>query len=138
MALTARTLYPGEAAGALLVLDEPLSFWGGVDPVHGHVTNPRHPQHGASVAGRVLAIPRLVGSSSSSAVLLELIRVGRAPAALVLGAVDAILVVGCLAGRELGYACPPVVTLAPAAFAALPPAASVVRVDAREKAATIG
>ena len=40
----ARTLVPGNAEGRALVLDEPLSFWGGVDPETGDITDVRHPQ----------------------------------------------------------------------------------------------
>ena len=120
MALIADTLFPGRAEGPLLRLDEPLSFWGGVDPDSGRVIDARHPQHGADLGGTVLAVARTIGSSSSSAVLLELIRNGHAPAALILGTVDAILIVGCLAGRELGYPCPPVLRLDPHRIAALP------------------
>jgi predicted aconitase with swiveling domain len=104
-------LFPGEAEGALFVLTAPLSFWGGVSAVTGAIVDARHPQHGANVAGRILVLPEPIGSSSSSAVLLELIRVGRAPSGIVLGRADAILVVGCLAARELGWRAPPVLVV---------------------------
>jgi predicted aconitase with swiveling domain len=104
-------LFPGDAEGALLALTAPLSFWGGVSPATGTIVDPRHPQRGASIAERILVVPEPIGSSSSSAVLLELIRVGRAPAGLVLGRADAILVVGCLAARELGWLAPPVLLM---------------------------
>lgn len=101
--------FPGSAEGDILKLAAPLSFWGGVSWETGAITNVRHPQCGAVVTGRVLVVPEPVGSSSSAAVLLELIRAGRAPAAIVLGRPDAILVVGCLVAREMGWAPPPVV-----------------------------
>ncbi len=101
--------FPGDAEGEVLVLSAPLSFWGGVSWETGAITNVRHPQVGEIVSGRVLVIPEPVGSSSSSAVLLELIRGGRAPAAIVLGRPDAILVVACLVAREMGWNAPPVV-----------------------------
>ena len=78
----ARTLVPGTAEGPALVLDEPLSFWGGVDPETGDITDVRHPQHGASVTGRILVMPSGRGSSSSSSVLAESIRAGTAPAGI--------------------------------------------------------
>lgn len=102
-----RVLYPGSAEGELLRLEAPLSFWGGVDPASGTIIAAQHPQRGVSIAGKILAIPIAIGSSSSSSVMLELIRAGCAPAAVLMGSVDAILIVGCLVGRELGYACPP-------------------------------
>ena len=50
-AFGAATLVHGAAAGAPLLLDEPLSFWGGLDPVLGAIIDRRHPQAGANVAG---------------------------------------------------------------------------------------
>ena len=40
-----RVLIEGEGAGPLLRLTAPLSFWGGVDPKTGRVSDPRHPQN---------------------------------------------------------------------------------------------
>lgn len=101
-------LFPGEAEGEVLLLAAPLSFWGGVSWESGKIINARHPQLGEIVTGRILVVPEPVGSSSSSAVLLELIRAGRAPAAIVLGRPDAILVVACLVAREMGWPAPPI------------------------------
>jgi uncharacterized protein len=107
----ARTLVPGTAEGRALVLDEPLSFWGGVDPETGDITDVRHPQHGASVTGRILVMPSGRGSSSSSSVLAESIRAGTAPAAIVLGEADPILALGAIVARELfGTTIPVIVT----------------------------
>ena len=99
-----RVLIGGEATGPLLSLTHPISFWGGVDPVAGVIVDPRHPQHGASIAGKVLSVPAAIGSSSSSAIMLELLREGTAPAAILMGEADAILALGAVVGRELGYA----------------------------------
>jgi predicted aconitase with swiveling domain len=108
MSVEARVLIGGEAEGPLLRLAEPISFWGGVDPASGVITQPRHPDHGRNIAGTVLALPRAIGSSSSSAVLLELIFGGRAPRALLLGEADAILALGVVVAREMGYGSIPV------------------------------
>lgn len=104
-----RVLVPGEGAGPLLRLRAPISFWGGVDPVTGRVADPRHPDHGRRLAGSVLLVPEAIGSSSSSAIMLELIRHGVAPAAVLMGRADAILALGVVVARELGYAPVPVV-----------------------------
>ena len=109
-------LFAGAGSGELLKLDEPLSFWGGVDPASGRITQVRHPQCGVSVAGRMLALPGTIGSSSSSAVMLELIRGGNAPAGLVLAEPDAILLLGCIVAREMGWTAPPAVRVAGEAF----------------------
>lgn len=115
-----RVLLDGAARGPLLRLVEPISFWGGVDPASGTLTDPRHPRHGASIAGTVLAFAATRGSSSSSAIMLELLRVGKAPAALLLGEPDAILALGIIVGREMGYPAIPVLALAAADQALLP------------------
>ena len=103
-----RVIVAGAARGELLRLSAPISFWGGVDPVAGLIADPRHPQHGVSIAGRVLAIPSTVGSSSSSAIMLELIREKKAPAALLLGSADAIVALGVVVAGELGLPTVPV------------------------------
>jgi predicted aconitase with swiveling domain len=103
----ATPLVPGRAAGPVLALVEPLSLWGGVDPATGLIVEPRHPDHGRSVAGRILAMPAVRGSSSSSSILAELLRGGIGPLGIVLGEPDEILVVGAVVARELyGVDCP--------------------------------
>ena len=93
--------WPVRLEGEVLVLDEPLSFWGGIDPATGAVIDIRHPQRGANVAGRILVMPSGRGSSSSSSVLAEAIRAGTAPAAIVLAEPDPILALGAIVAREL-------------------------------------
>lgn len=96
-----RTLVGGEVTAPVLVLDEPLSFWGGFDPHDGRVIDRNHPQHGEVLTGRVVVMAASRGSSSSSSVLAEAIRLGTAPAAIVLGEPDAIVALGALAAAEL-------------------------------------
>lgn len=98
-------------SGDALVLTAPISFWGGVDPRSGRITDIRHPQHGECVAGTVLCLPGTIGSSSASAVLLELVSAGKAPAALVLHEADAILLLGLVVAREMGLTTPIAVRL---------------------------
>jgi predicted aconitase with swiveling domain len=108
--LQGRALLGGEAAGTALVLEEPLSLWGGLDPRSGQLCDHHHPQLGATVTGRVLVMPSGRGSSSSSSVLAEAVRLGTAPAAILLAAPDEILLLGALVAEYLyGRACPIVV-----------------------------
>lgn len=108
---------PGK--GEALVLTAPISFWGGVDPKSGRIADVRHPQHGAGIAGKVLFLPRTIGSSSASAVLLELVRAGHAPAAIAMHEPDAILLLGLIVAREMGWRAPIAVQLDKARFAPL-------------------
>ncbi len=103
----------------------PVSFWGSIDPGTGVVSDPRHPDHGASVSDRILAIPGAVGSSSSSAIMLELLRRRVAPAAIVLTGSDAILALGVIIARELGYPTIPVVRVSGSDFERLPSSGEV-------------
>lgn len=116
--MKAEPVIAGTARGRVLRLDQPVSFWGGVDPASGALTDPHGPRPGESIAGRVLMLPATRGSSSSSAVMLELLARGCAPAAVVIGTIDAILGLGIIVGREMGYATIPLLRLAPEAQAA--------------------
>jgi uncharacterized protein len=94
------------ATGEVLALRKPISFWGGVDPKSGTIIDARHPDRGAVIAGRVLALPGTIGSSSASAVLLELVHAGHAPAALLMVEPDAILLLGLVVAHEMGWPIP--------------------------------
>jgi predicted aconitase with swiveling domain len=120
-----RHVAPGAARGTALVLTEPLSLWGGMDPATGLVSEPRHAQAGASLAGRVVVMPSARGSSSSASVLAEAIRAGTAPSAIVMGEVDLILALGAAVGEELYGVQVPIVVLAPADLARIVDGAAV-------------
>jgi uncharacterized protein len=105
-------ILPGNAEGRVLKLPY-LSMWGGIDPFTGKLTDPALPHCGESVKDRVLMIAEPVGSSSSSAVLLELLHGDHAPAAIVLGRTDAIVGLGILVAREMGWATIPLAVMAP-------------------------
>ena len=109
--LTGRSLVPGRGAGPAMVLGGPLSMWGGLDPESGEIIDRRHPQSGEIVTGRVLVLPFGRGSSCSSAVLLEAVRLETAPAAVCLLEIDPILALGATVARELYDAGPPIVLL---------------------------
>ena len=111
--IRAEPLLAGRACGPLLRLARPLSFWGGVDPATGAIVDRDSDGYGRAVGGTVLALAATRGSSSSSAVLLELAHRGLAPAALLLAEPDAILLVGAIVAREMGWPAPPVLRLAP-------------------------
>ena len=51
--LQAEAVVDGAARGTVLVLGEPLSFWGGVDPATGVIVDRHHPQAGASISFRI-------------------------------------------------------------------------------------
>lgn len=101
----------GTAAGPVLKLAKPISFWGGVDQKSGRIADPRHPDYPANVKGTVLVLPGMIGSSSSSYVMAELMMDGNAPAALILPEPDAILALGVMVAAEMGWGSIPVLLL---------------------------
>ena len=118
--MQAKVLVPGPAAsGTGLVLGAPISFWGGVDQKSGRIADPRHPDHPANVKGTVLVLPGMIGSSSSSYVMAELMMDGNAPAALILPEADAILALGVMVATEMGWGSIPVLLLPREQHAAL-------------------
>ena len=131
-----RTLVAGHASGLALVLDEPLSFWGGLDPATGTLIDTHHPQRGATLAGRVLVMPSGRGSSSSSYVLAEAIRAGTSPVAIVLREPDGIVALGAIVARELYGALVPVVVLDADGYDAIADGEAI-QVDAHEDDATV-
>jgi uncharacterized protein len=131
-----RTLARGVATGEVVVLEEPLSFWGGVDAREGIVVSEHHPQFGILLRERVLVMPSGRGSSSSSSVLAEAIRLGTAPAGILLREVDPIIVLGAVVARELYGVELPVVALDEEDYRSLSQG-DVVSVDATGDPATL-
>lgn len=92
---------PGTASGRLVVSPAPLSFWGGYDAATGEVIDRRHPLSGQRLAGCILALPWTRGSSTTTAILLEAVRQGTAPAAILLPKVDTFIALASVVADEL-------------------------------------
>jgi hypothetical protein len=91
----------GSIRGQALTANTPLSFWGGFNPDNGEIIDQRHPLAGHLGTGRILVIPSGRGSCSGSGVLLEAIRQGTAPAAIITSRIDPIIGLGCILGDEI-------------------------------------
>jgi len=124
--IAGRPVVAGSAEGEALVTAEALSFWGGYDFHTGEIIDQRHPLAGVNAAGRILAVPFSKGSSTTTAVLLEAVRAGTAPAAILTTGVDsffalASIVAGVMYGKSF-----PVVALEAQDFNALTTGARLV------------
>lgn len=114
-----KALVAGEAKGLALVTNEPLSFWGGYDQWTGEIIDRRHPLSGENAKGKVLVVPASRGSSTTTAVLLEAIRNGNAPAAIVVSCVDRFFALASIVADEM-YGRPiPIIALSEEDFAGL-------------------
>lgn len=117
--LQGRAVIPGQARGQALVSREPLSFWGGYDWQSGEIIDRRHELSGSIAKGRILALPFTRGSSTTTAVLLEAIRAGTAPAAILTTEADFFFALASVVAEELYGAPLPLVALQEAQFAQL-------------------
>lgn len=117
--MNGRAVVPGSVEGDALVTDAPLSFWGGFDFKTGEIIDRHHPLAGVRAAGRILAVPFSKGSSTTTAVLLEAVRAGTAPAAIVTTGVDTFFALASIVAGEMYAKSFPVIALEPADFARL-------------------
>jgi len=117
--IAGRAIVPGEAEGAALVTDAPLSFWGGYDFATGTIIDKHHPLEGVRAAGRVLAVPFSKGSSTTTAVLLEAVRAGIAPAAILTTGVDSFFALAAIVAETMYGRSFAVVALEPRDFETL-------------------
>ncbi|MEY4900800.1 MAG: hypothetical protein RI895_1222 [Actinomycetota bacterium] len=135
--LTGKTSHPGAASGEVLVLTEPVSFWGGVNH-HGEIIDVHHAQHKAKMTNKILVMPSGRGSSSATAVLAELIRTGDGPLGIVMLQCDTILVIGALVSAEIYGISMPIVELAQAEYDQLTDGMNVViAADSQSQIATV-
>ena len=105
--MTGLSVLAGRAEGPVLAADEPLSFWGGVDPATGRVIDVHHPLAGQSLTGAVLVERGTRGSCSGSGVILDLMLTGRGPAGLVFSDPEDVATLGALvAARMFGRPLP--------------------------------
>src|SRR5213593_2346954 len=114
-----RAIVAGEAEGEALVTHDALSFWGGYDFKTGEIIDRHHPLAGVRAGGRILAVPFSKGSSTTTAVLLEAVRAGTAPAAIVTTGVDSFFALASIVADLMYGKAFPVVALADADFASL-------------------
>jgi len=96
MRLKGRKVVGGYAEGEALVSREPVSFYGGVNPETGVVTEPGHAVEGRSISGKVFVFPTGKGSTVGSYVIYRMKKLGTAPAALVNIETEAIIATGCV------------------------------------------
>ncbi|MDA9895759.1 aconitase family protein [Amylibacter sp.] len=85
----------------IIVCDEGLSFWGGVDPDTGVIIDIHHPNCGEKLSGKIVLMPTSRGSCSGSGVLLQLAQNGNAPAALIFRETEDILTLGAMIAERL-------------------------------------
>ena len=114
-----RPLVEGETVGLAMVSDQPLSFWGGYDQNTGEIIDRRHPLSGKIGTNRILVIPHTIGSSTTTAVLLEAVRQGKAPAGVITTGLASFVALSSIVADELYGRNFPVVMVSEGDFAVL-------------------
>jgi predicted aconitase with swiveling domain len=117
--INGRAIVAGKADGEALVTHDALSFWGGYDFHSGEIIDKHHPLAGVCAAGRILAVPFSKGSSTTTAVLLEAVRAGTAPAAILTTGADAFFALASIVADVMYGKSFPVISLEPDDFASL-------------------
>jgi hypothetical protein len=117
--IAGRVIVAGEARGEALVTHDALSFWGGYDFHTGEIIDKHHPLAGVRAGGRILAVPFSKGSSTTTAVLLEAVRAGTAPAAILTTGTDAFFALASIVADVMYGKSFPVLSLTPEDFASL-------------------
>ena len=91
-----RKISGGRAEGLALVSHEPISFFGGVNPDSGIVTEKGHELEGQTVKDTVLIFPNGKGSTVGSYTLYRMKRNGVAPRAIINVECEPIVAVGAI------------------------------------------
>jgi len=94
--LKGRAIWRGWARGEALVSNQPISFYGGVDPETGKIVEKGHELEGRSIAGKILTFPYGKGSTVGSYIILRLKKKGIAPKAIVNLRCEPIIAVGAI------------------------------------------
>ena len=106
-----KCLIDGFAEGKALVSPVAFSLTGELNPKTGRIANPRSGLFNESITGTIFAFPYGRGSSCTSAVLAEAIRLETAPAAIINITVEPILIVGALVAQYLYNRTVPVISV---------------------------
>jgi len=96
MKLEGRKIYQGTITAEALVTTQGISFYGGVDPDTGIVTEVGHELEGQSIVGKILVFPEGKGSTVGSYTMYRMKKGNTAPAAIINERIDTIIAVGCI------------------------------------------
>ena len=128
-----KTAVYGNVRAELLWANEPMSFWGTVDPQSGLIRDNRHALYMKNIAGKVLAFTTPKGSSGTGLIILEQIRTGCAPAAIINLRSDPVVLTGPIIAKLFYNVDIPVVNLSEEDYAKLEGAKEVEFHDDRDE-----
>lgn len=98
----------GKVTARAVVTNQVFGFWGGVNTETGEVIDERHELFRQSLKGKVFVFPEGRGSTVGAAVILEMVRRGCAPAAMLNRKTEVILATGAILAEEFYHSSLPV------------------------------
>lgn len=96
MELTGRIINTGAAEGEALVSKNPISFYGGVDPKTGVITDKESDINGQSISGKILVFPFGKGSTVGPYTIYQLAKNNVAPKGIINQECETIVAVGAI------------------------------------------
>ncbi|MFH0860490.1 MAG: DUF126 domain-containing protein [Candidatus Altiarchaeota archaeon] len=96
MELKGRIINKGTVEGEALVSKNPISFYGGVDPVTGIMSDKDSDINGQCITGKILVFPYGKGSTVAPYTIYQLAKNGKAPKAMINSEAETIVAVGCI------------------------------------------
>jgi uncharacterized protein len=91
-----RIINKGIVEGEALVTKDPISFYGGVDPETGIITDKDNELDGVSIRGKILVFPYGKGSTVGPYTIYQLAKLGTGPLAMINEECETIVAVGCI------------------------------------------
>lgn len=94
--IPAKLCIPGSARGKVVFSYDSFSFLGGVDFNNGVICDYRHANYNQNIKGNIFVFPFIKGSTVVGPIVMEMIRLGTAPAGIINIRTDPLLMTGPL------------------------------------------
>jgi predicted aconitase with swiveling domain len=94
--LKGRKVMHGIVEGEAIVSSNPVSFYGGIDPISGCVIEQGHCCLGENISGKVFVFPTGKGSTVGSYIIYRMKKLGSAPIAIINQETESIIATGCV------------------------------------------
>ena len=109
--LRCKTVIAGSGRRKLVYSNDSFSFVGGVTISNGDISDYRHANYQENITGKAFAFPFGRGSSGAGLVLMEMLRLGTAPSAIINIHTDPVILTGPLICKHFYNQILPVINL---------------------------
>ena len=96
MEMKGRIILKGKAENLALVTSQPISFYGGVDPISSQIIEKDHELKGKSVKDKILVFPTGKGSTVGSYTLYRMKKNGTSPSGIINKECETVVAVGAI------------------------------------------